>query len=151
MRTGGMSPPSALVLFGIAIGACGAPSTPSGIRHIAPSVSSAACVVATNMSWIEGARPGVIRHTPAMNTHTVMTRRVTKSLLQRIKVIVLAGDDAVDHGLHRFPRVGRVVGRIVSRRIDAGDLGPPVFGQQLIGIAVPRRERADLRVVEALE
>src|SRR6266850_1612502 len=101
IRTGGRSPPSMLLLFGMAIcdclvwlkpdatyedtwaaceGTCppsGGLSTPPGIMHIAPSVSSAACVAATNMSSMDGARRGVTRHTPAMNTHDVTIRRGT--------------------------------------------------------------------------
>jgi len=47
------------------------------MRHIAPSTSSAACVVATNMSSTDGPPTGVIRHAPAINTHTVRNRRAT--------------------------------------------------------------------------
>src|SRR6185295_399816 len=35
--------------------------------------------VAMNRSSIDGPRPGVTRHTPAMNTHDVMVRRRSRS------------------------------------------------------------------------
>src|SRR3989442_4215180 len=99
MRTGGRSPASTLLLFGIEIGAwsvrpfeghravlslvegrlkpdttSGLP-TSSGIRQIEPSVSSAASVVATNMSCTDGWDRGVTRPTPATRTHDRTIRR----------------------------------------------------------------------------
>src|SRR6266508_71482 len=156
-----------LLLLGIAIcdGSVPPPGPPSpkasaGIMQIAPSVSSAACVVATNMSSTEWRDVGATTHRPTTNATTITMRRRTSGLRcsrallagrVREKVRVIAGEHLIDYRLDRAPRVGRVVGHVIARRVDAGDLRPPVLGQQLIGVAVARREGAHLRVVEALE
>src|SRR5206468_9761795 len=58
-----------------------------GIRHIAPSVSSAAAVVAANISSTDGLWDGDTRHTPAISADATRMRR-------RILVIPFAGSVA---------------------------------------------------------
>ena len=83
----------------------------------------------------------------------VMLRRPGGRLAggNREEVGILAGQDLVDHRLDGPPRIGRVVGHVVARRVDARDFGTPIFGQKLIGVAVPGCERPHLGIVETLE
>src|SRR5262249_41130085 len=129
-------------------------------RQTVPSVPAAASAVATNVSSTDGLRVGTSRQTPAAKIADVTTRRRTSvlrgpraALARRNgkEVRVLAGQDLVDDRFDRPPRIRRVVGHVIAGRIDAGNFGTPVLGQELIRIAVARRERADLGVVETLQ
>src|SRR6185312_10028822 len=142
MRTGARSAPPLSLDFGTVRRACScAPSISSGGIVQVASVAEAASVWATNSCSIDGPS-GSARSSSAAAAEAVVSRRRRILFLLRlpagIEVFVGAVEDFIDHQLDPRPWVGRVLLHIVSGRVDAGNLRPPVFREQLVGVAVPR-------------
>src|SRR5215831_7797849 len=66
---------------------------------------------------------------------------------RRIKILVGAGLYLAHHFAESFPRIFGVV-FVSSRGVDAGDIRRPVVTEHLIGIAVARGKRANLRTLQ---